>query len=232
MTIRAATAADLETIVDAIVDAERSGTDQSVYERLFDLSAAEFRDLLRRVLELGDDDDPGGHELSWRSFVVLEEEGVVLGACAAWVEAADGLPSALVKAQLLAHALGAERFRAAAPRLRALATLDLPRTASRIEIESIHVPAATRRRGLGRRLVEGAIAAVARAHPDADTVEILSAEGNLSSTRLFESLGFRVAGRREATTPELRALFPGTARLLWERGVGQDQLGENPTLFP
>lgn len=135
------------------------------------------------------------------------------------IEADGGPSSAMVRASLLPYALGAERWRSAAESLRALATIDLPRTPGALQIEAVYAHPAHRGRGVVGGLLAHALAEAARASPGVERAQILSVAGNDPSARAFEKAGFHVARRAESDDPRVAALFPGRGRLLWERAL-------------
>src|SRR5262249_4538319 len=120
-------------------------------------------------------------------------------------------PSHIVRATLLADALG-PRWTTATPRIKLLAEVDIPRAAGALQIESVHVVESHRGRRIAATLIEDALA---EEHPA--LAQILSLIENDASARAFEAAGFHEARRRGSESPELRALLPGSGRVLWER---------------
>lgn len=211
--IRRAGPDDLHFVVSAILEAERSGSGASAYERVFDLSPAEVRGLVQAMVEQGLE----GSELSCGSFWLSLERGAPVAGLAAWVEASDGPGSALLRAAALADVLGRERWQAAGPRLRALRDVDIAREPGTLQIESVYTVPERRGRGEVSALVERAIEDCRARAAHVRRAQILSVVENAASARAFARAGFRETRRVTSSAPEVRALFPGSGRILWER---------------
>jgi hypothetical protein len=211
-TYRRATRADLEFITTTIIEADKSGTPATLYERVFDLAPADLTRLLRQVLQ----EDIAGSELYCESFWLAIEAGQPVAGLATWVEGADGLPSNLIRANLLSSALGMSRWKLAEPRLRALSSIEIRRTPGALQLESVYVVPSRRGKGLVGELIAHALAHV---EPGILLAQVLVAVGNLRSERAFSKAGFEVSARTIASEAALKELFPGEGRLLLERAV-------------
>jgi GNAT superfamily N-acetyltransferase len=214
-TYQRGTLGDVDFLVPAIIAAERSGGPRSLYERVFDLDEAALAGILRAVLS----EEVPGSELCCESFWIASEGGERAGCIATWVEGKGAGTSAFVRAALLSHALGAERWKSAAERLRLLSIVELPRAAGAMQIEAVYVAPAHRGSGIAAALIAHAIAAAREEAPAPERAQILSVVGNTSSARAFEKAGFQVARRAESDDPRIAALLPGGGRLLWERSL-------------
>ena len=206
LSFRKASLADIDFVARAIAEAERSGTPRALYERVFDLSAAQFEAILKAMLN----EELPGSELGCDQFWLATDGSAVAGGLAAWIEGAPA--SGFVRANSWAHALGAERWAAAAPRLRRLREVDLPREAGALQIEAVYVAPEYRGRKIVAALIEAAWAAL-----PANKAQILSMIENEASARAFRGAGFDVVKRSQTVNEELLAILPGSGRLLWER---------------
>ena len=101
--IRQATLDDVEFLVDTIVAAEKSGTNNLGLAKLFELTESEMRTYIKVMLE----EEIDGCEFSVSSFLVAEHKEKVVSAFAGWVEGQneDGLPSAILKSNLVGYCL-------------------------------------------------------------------------------------------------------------------------------
>lgn len=209
LSYRRATIADIAFVTEAIAEAERSGAPASVYERVFGLDRAGLAALLEAMLR----EEIAGSELCCDSFLLALDDGLPVGCIATWIEAAEGMSSNLMRAHLLVHALGAERWAAARPRLASLAAIDIPREPGALQIEAVYTAPAHR----GRRVTPSLIARALAEPGGASKAQILSVLGNESSARAFTHAGFSIARQTRSEDPALREIFPGTGRILWER---------------
>jgi GNAT superfamily N-acetyltransferase len=212
--IRRATLADVEFVTAAVIDAERSGRPFTMYERVFDLTEAELRDLLHAIFV----EDVPGSELWCESFLLALDGDHPVAAIATWIEERDAPPSAIVRANLLSHTLGIDKWKSAAPKLRSLATIDLPRRPGTLQIEAVHTAPAHRGRGLSGQLIAFALDECRRLSPDVTHSQVISVLENEVAARAFARAGYVVAGRSQGDAA-LGELFPGTGRVLWERAI-------------
>lgn len=213
-TFRVAQEADAPHLLEILCLAEASGGPFIPYARLFDLSAAEVRATLLELLEV----DALGCELCWPNYWVAEVEGQVAAGLAAWYEGAEGLPSAQLKGQLLAQALGRERLLAAKPRLALLGALDIPRVPGTLQLDAIAVLPTYRGHGLAAQLI-GAVEAHHRALGYRGPVTIQLMAENAAALRCYTQLGYTEAERRTASAPEVPTYVPGTTRLALVKGL-------------
>ncbi|MFO0617598.1 MAG: GNAT family N-acetyltransferase [Polyangiaceae bacterium] len=213
--VRSAVAADTDWLVTAIIEAEKSGTDATLFRRVFALDETAERAALASILA----EDVSGSELAVESFLVAELDGVRAGCIATWIEADDGPPSSHVKATLWSHVLGAPVFRAAAPALKRTSAIDIPREKGALQIESVFVEPAFRGRRVVSTLVARALERTKAERPDVQKAQILSVLENTASAKAFAHAGFARARETSSSDPDLRMIFPGSGRILWERAL-------------
>ena len=101
ITIREATIGDVPFLVETIIEAEKSSTDILSYSTVFGLSQEQTGSYLSEMLS----EEVDGCELSISSFLVAEKEGKLVGAVSAWIEGDCGLPSMILKGNLLSYTL-------------------------------------------------------------------------------------------------------------------------------
>ncbi|HHT23875.1 MAG TPA: GNAT family N-acetyltransferase [Bacteroidales bacterium] len=94
--IRKATNKDINFIIEAIIEAEKSNTDKLPLSTLFDLTEEEVKKILFSILN----EDIDGCEFSLSSFIVAEHNGKCVAAIGGWVEAMKELSSAAIKANI------------------------------------------------------------------------------------------------------------------------------------
>lgn len=102
--IRQATLKDIEFLVETIIEAEKSGTNILSYTTIFGLSEAEAKKYIEKMLEEEVDDC----DLSVSGFLIAERKGQAVAALNAWVEGNSGIPSSIIKGNLLNYCLPRE----------------------------------------------------------------------------------------------------------------------------
>lgn len=212
--LRPAIQEDVFFLTEAIHAADSAGTGRVSFQRIFGLSNLQLRYLLADLA----DTDIVGNEYSYPNFWVLETPaGTPLAATAAWVEAADGLGSNLIKAQQLSYILGAERWQAARPKLAQLGAIDIPRQPGALQLDSIYVRPSVRGQGLLPILLSRVMKQVAGQYPEAEKAQILLLEGNERALAAYRKCGFAEVRRIHTDNPAVAALVAGTGRILMER---------------
>lgn len=211
--VRKAADADIPFLVEAIIAAEKSGTDKLSYCTIFKLEESELRTLLSELLS----EDITGQELCVSGFLVAEIDGQLAGAVCSWVEGAEGKPSAILKGNVLLHFFGRERITAAAATLKLMEELSLERTPGALQLESVYVPRQHRGRGICGRLLT-AHEQIARAeYPSVSKAQILLAKTNDSAYKAYEKSGFSITDEQESHDPRVLELLPASCRILMEK---------------
>lgn len=212
-TIRQAVPSDIPFLVEACLAAEKSGGEHAPIARIFGLGEAEIRPLLHLLFEEGID----GCEFSVSSFLIAERDGDAAGAVAAWVEgvAEDGLPSSLLRANLIGFTFPADAIAAMRENGPAIAPLQLARTPQSLQIEYVYTAAAHRGHGLASLLIEEHIR---RVDPSSVTmVQVQVFEHNLPAIHIYTALGFRCVRSVHTEHTLAATLLPDRTKLLMER---------------
>lgn len=211
-TIRRATAEDVPFLVEAICEAEKGGSDRLSYCGVFSMNEPEFRAALVAMLN----EDLAGQELCISGFLVADVGDGPIAACCAWVEAAGGTPSTLLKANLLLHGIDRARMREARRWFARLAELSIPREPGAIQIESVYVRADGRGRGLAARLIELHLEQLGAFAP-AQKAQVILAVNNPAARAAYARAGFAPALDRWSTDESLLEVVPSLGKLLMEK---------------
>jgi len=99
--IRKATKADIEFIVESIIEAEKSGTNILSYSTLFGLSEDEVKELLSQALA----EEVEDCDLALSGFLVADYKNKPVASLNAWIEAANGMASVNIKGNILSYFL-------------------------------------------------------------------------------------------------------------------------------
>src|SRR5688572_18410769 len=86
LTFRKAQPKDINFIIEAILESERSGTDVLSWSRILSISETETAELVRNILE----EEIEGQEWHLPSFYIAESDGRPAAALSAWIESANG----------------------------------------------------------------------------------------------------------------------------------------------
>ena len=209
-TIRPATLDDQDSLIEAVIEAEKSGTEIISYCNIFGLSRNELEQLLRDILN----EDFGGQELCIQGFLIAETDGRFAAAANAWIECEDETPSRIIKANLLHHFLGNDRLQEARKHFAILAGLNFEREPGAIQLESIYVRPEFRGLGLTQRLLNEHISILRRRQPLISKAQIILTADNRLALRAYQKLGFDIVDTRTVLATELGDLLPHNCKYL------------------
>ena len=206
---------DIPFLVETVLEAERSGTERIGLARVFGIKEEELPALVRSMFLA----EVGGCEFSVSSFRVARENGVAIAAVAGWIEgmAEDGIPSQLLRSNLIGFTFPKEAMAVLRTHAKALADMRLDRDTGKLQIEYLHVAPEHRRKGLAAQLIRLHIqqATAAKARPTAVQLQVYA--NNLPAITLYRSLGFRTVKRSRSDHPGIQQLLPFHEKLVMER---------------
>jgi len=212
ITIKQATSADKDFIIETIIEAEKSGTDLLSYSAIFNITEQEFIYLLGQILE----EDMIGQELCVSGFLIALVNGKYAAAICSWVEGEEGL-SSMLKANALMYFLGKEKFLAAANAIKTIEELNIPREPGAIQLESIYTKKEFRGLGLSKKLIDEHINRHKLRLSAVSKAQIILMQNNLSATITYEKAGFHKYLEKTATTINIEKFLPGNSKLLMEK---------------
>ena len=213
MTIREAADADIPFLVEAIIEAEASGSPRVSYREIFSLDDAAVRTLFENVLA----ERLEGCGWCPTEFLVAERQDEAAACCAAWVEGAAGLSSNIIRSQLLLEFVGAQRWRDAAARLAAVAELNINRTAGALQIDAVYTKPAHRGHRLSGSLIREHLARAAGAGVTSAEIQVM--KDNTAAVSSYRGAGFSVATEKRSHNGAVLQLLPGDSKLM----MRQDQ---------
>lgn len=213
--LKRATEADVDFIVEAIIEAEKSGTNRLSYATMFKISETEVVEILKNaVLE-----DIPSNELCISGFMIAWIDGVPSGAVCSWIEAVDDIPSALLKANILYHFLGTEVLERASEHSGLLEQINIPRQKGTIQIESVYVSNKFRGLGVSNKIILQLIKETIQNGQKATKVQIQLAATNLSALRSYEKLGFLTVMEKKCDNPAILDFLPSDSKIMMELSI-------------
>lgn len=211
--IRRATSDDIDFLAETIVEAEKSGTDNFGFAKLFELSEDEMRDCIKAML----DEEIEGCELSISSFLVAEHKGRVVSAFAGWIEGVneDELPSAILKSNLVGYCLPVENVKRSQSKADIVRPLQIERDEGTYQLEYSYTLPDYRGKGI--------LGAIMDAHEKEAVskgvcrMQVHVFDNNPVAIKAYEKMGFKEAKRYESNHPETSLYFPSNVELLMEK---------------
>ncbi len=210
-----ATPADIAFLADAVQGAEQSGGTFSALARIFGIAEDALPGLLSSMFEEGVD----GCEFSVSSFLVVREGSVPVAAVAGWVEgeAEEGVPSQVLRSNLIGFTFPPEAMAALRTHAEALTPLRLDRVKGALQIEYVYVRPDRRGSGLAARLIQRHImnALALSAPPARAQVQVFA--NNAPAVHLYSAMGFTTSLRVRSDHPGITSLLPHPEKLMMEK---------------
>jgi ribosomal protein S18 acetylase RimI-like enzyme len=213
--IRQATSNDIPFLVDTIIEAEKSGTSTLTYTTIFGLSEIQARDYIAKMLEEAID----GCELSVSGFVLAEKSGNIAGAVGAWLEGSEGIPSNVLKGNLLSYVLPISCLEKAVSLNNIVRDLYIEHKRGAIQIGLVYVAPEARGKGLVSVLINHKISLLKKIHPNANEVYIQVFGNNLPAIIAYKKLGFEIVLNKTAVLPETSKYMPDSSKVLMRKYI-------------
>lgn len=215
ITFRRANEQDIDFIIEAVIAAEKSGTDRLSYASIFGLELPKVTELLKNAIL----EDIPGQELALSEFIIAYIDNELAGTVCAWIEAAEGVSSAVLKANVLFYFLGAETIAIAAEKSKLIEPLNIPREAGTLQIESVYVRNKFRGLGVSNKLISEHIKDVLHLGDPVTKVQIHVAASNETAKRSYEKLGFVTKISKTCPDNKVLEFLPSDTRIMMELDI-------------
>jgi GNAT superfamily N-acetyltransferase len=212
LAIRQANEDDIEFILEAIVESEKSSSDVISSCNVFGLTEEKFKDIIRKVLR----EDIPGYDYYLSGFLIAEKDGEYIGALGSWVEAADETPSGIIKATILFPYLDKDKMRDISKNTRVVKGLTMGREPGTLQLEHGYTREHYRRQGVFTRLIKENILKNVEKHNKIEKVQGALFKANYKSYNAHIKLGFDVAEEKHVDDPEIFKYFPFDTKVLME----------------
>jgi len=208
MRVRRANKTDIPFLVDAIIEAEASGTQKISYREIFGLNDRELSDLFDSILA----EEIHGCGWSPPEFLIAEHDREAAACCAAWIEGASGLSSSIMKSRLLVEFLGEDRWELSKENLSAASEVNIDRTVGILQIDSVYTRPRYRGQGLSGILIREHLREAAQT--GASCAEIQLMKNNGAAMKAYQKAGFSLKRERDSDSEIIRKLLPHHTKLL------------------
>jgi len=209
-TFRNATINDIPFLVDTIIEAEKSGTDKLSYSTIFGLSEDEVRKYLADMLKEEVDDC----ELSISSFLIADYNGTIAAALSAWIEGIDGIPSAVLKGNLLNYTLPKRCIERAIELKELIHEMHMEYTPNTIQIGAGFVAEEFRGNKLLLLLNDEIIARLTRKKTNITGICAQIFSCNIPSIKTYEKANFKLVMVKESHNEEILHYLPSNKKIL------------------
>lgn len=213
--IRQAKEEDIPFLVDTIIEAEKSGTEILTYTTVFGLTEAEARGYLEKMLK----EEVDGCELSLSGFILAEKNEKILGAVGAWVEGAEGIPSTILKGNLLRYILPMYCFEKAGALKKIVNDVHIEHIINTIQIGLVYIAPDARGKGLVPILIDHRINMLKENFSHVKEAYVQVFGNNLPAIRAYEKAGFQTVFRKNASLHETSDFMPHTSKVLMKKNI-------------
>lgn len=211
--IRKASVDDIPFLVDTIIEAEKSGTTILTYTSIFGLSEDDTRKYMANMLL----EEVDGCELSVSSFLLAEKNGQYAAAVGAWIEGNEGIPSSVLKGNLLNYTLPKACIAKAVSLNNLVKDLHIEYVDNTIQIGLVHVSGSFRGLGLANTLIEQQIKQLLEIAPGIKESYVQVFGNNKVAVKTYEKSHFIIKEERISDNAEILNYFPSNSKLLMKR---------------
>lgn len=182
--IRNAVIADIDFIIETIVQAEKSGTSRCALLHFWNCNESQLKEYLRLFLE----EEIEGTEWSMDSFVIAENGGRPVGAFGGWIESENewGLTSSTLKANLMKACLPIDVILEMSKFQREIQSVQIPRTPGALQLEYAYVIPGFQGKGIIQRIVDF----ICSRYANWNVAEVQVFANNASAIQAYSKLGF------------------------------------------
>ncbi|MBN1185299.1 MAG: GNAT family N-acetyltransferase [Bacteroidales bacterium] len=210
---RNAAVEDVPFLVDTIVEAEKSGTDKLSYSTVFGLTEAETRKYLAEMLL----EEIDGCELSISSFIIAEKKGTIAAAVAGWIEGIEGIPSSVLKGNLLNHILPRDAVKKAMILNPVLGGLHIENISNTAQLGLVYVSKEFRGMNLVKLLIDELIIYLKKAEPGLSVIYVQVFANNISAIKAYEKANFKVEMTKKSSNKEILKYLPSDQKILMKK---------------
>ncbi|MCU4166223.1 GNAT family N-acetyltransferase [Carboxylicivirga caseinilyticus] len=213
--LRSASIEDIPFLVNTIIEAEKGGTDILSYSSVFGITEVEAKKYITQMLE----EEIDGCELSVSSFLVAEDNGVVIAALSAWVEGAGGVSSIEIKGNLLGFVLPQESIKNAARVNNLLKQVRIDYVTGSLQKGAGYVIDNYRNKGILGMLTEEIIRRVKINNPEISEVYTQVFGCNIPAIKANERVGFEIVKKVEAENDDVLNYLPSKIKFQLKRNI-------------
>jgi ribosomal protein S18 acetylase RimI-like enzyme len=208
--IRDATIDDIDFIVKAIIEAEKSGSDILSYSKIFNLSEEEVSKIFRLMLL----EEIDGCEFSVSNYLVATFNDTVVAALCAWVEQEEA-PSALIKNNLLSFFLPKESLTYANKEAKVASKLVLDHVKGALSLVIGYVDYDHR----GNHLFESLTQAHLERNQGVKEICLQVMSNNYFAIKSYERIGFRTKFEVKSDDERIKLFLPYNEKILMSKSL-------------
>ncbi|MCL5029596.1 MAG: hypothetical protein M1480_11350 [Bacteroidetes bacterium] len=209
--IRQATTNDIDFVIEAIIESEKSSSNTISSCNVFNIPEEKFRSALKDILQ----QDIENYDYFLSGFLVAELKDEYIGASGSWLESIDGTPSGLIKATVLFPYLDKTKVKEVSKNTQIIKNLTFTRKKGTLQLEHGYVREPYRRQGIFTQLVKENIKRNFDKYKF-DLSQVILFKQNYKSYNANLKVGYQVVEERNVDNPEIFNFFPFNTKVLME----------------
>ena len=213
--IRKAVDRDIPFIVETIIEGEKSGTRRIGLANHFGLSEEDLRVFLKQAIE----EEIDGSEWSLASYVIAECDGKPVSALAGWLEGEneDGLPSSIIKSNLLAYLLPTDVIKASSQNISIVKGIQVEREKGSYELEYSYTLPEYRGLHLNTRIISEHIKIAKES--GASKMRMHTFCNNDANIKMYLRVGFEIVKTQSSDHSKTKELYPYDKLYIMEKQI-------------
>lgn len=208
--IREATIDDIDFVVEAIIEAEKSGSQILSYSKIFNLTEDEVRSIFRQMLL----EEIDGCEFSLSSYLVAEIDNNVVGTIGAWVEQIEN-PSSIIKGNLLGFYLPKSSLLFASIQSKIISELNIEHIKGALSLVVVYIIPEHR----GNQLFELLSNEHIKRNTGVQELAIQLMANNTFAIRSYERYGFKKNIEKKSNNPIITQILPFNEKILMNKKI-------------
>lgn len=212
---RDATIADIDFLVETVIQSEKSSANKCGMANLFGMSEVDFRHYLRKMFE----EEIDGCELSVSSFIIVEYEGQAVATLGGFLEGGgeDQMPSSILKSNLLQYIMPASAMQIASENIQIAKELSIERQQGTYQFEYTYVLREHQGQMLMHFLIEKHFEKAEKLGVKKIQAHVF--EGNKGVILIEQMMGFKIIKKIKAQNPRVLEFYPFDTLLLLEKEI-------------
>jgi hypothetical protein len=212
-TIRKATIDDVTFLTEVIISAEKSLTNTLGLAAFFEISEKQLKEYIISMLEQEID----GCEFSISSFFVACDMDKPIAALGGWIEGYfDGMPSSILKANLLGYTFPKENILKAQAKLAIIKDIQYDREVGAYQLEYSYVDNAHRGNRLTQQLMKVHLNHAKELNPSIIKAQLQPFENNEIIIQVHQRSGYQIVKRYVSNNPDILKYMPYNVKVLME----------------
>ena len=206
--VREATTNDIDFLVEAIIEAEKSGSQILSYSKVFNLSEDELKKIFRSMLL----EEIEGCEFSLSNYLVAETDHEIAGTIGAWIEHEE-TPSSMIKSNLLGYFLPKSSILYASKEAKITSELIIDHVKEALSLVVVYI----RPQHRGKHLFELLTNEHVKRNPGVKELAIQVMSNNIYAIRSYKRYGFEESFVIKSGNPKIRQFLPYSEKMLMKK---------------